>query len=153
MPDRTSLPIIGWREWVSLPDFGIKHIKAKIDTGARSSSLHAESIEPFEVDGESWVRFNILPVQRKDTRIVAVTAPIFDTRPIRSSSGETQDRYVIKTHLHMLGKKFEIELTLADRNQMGFRMLLGRESFRRRYLINPGKSYLGGDRKKRKRHN
>ena len=150
MNDREHLPIIGWREWLSLPELGIKFIKAKIDTGARSSSLHAFDVEFFEQEGRQWVRFNVNPVQRNETLVVHAAAPVFDHRTIRSSSGEVQDRPVIKTPVHLLGKHFEIELTLADRNQMGFRMLLGREAFRRRFLIDPGKSYHGGVPKKRK---
>ncbi|MCO8121647.1 ATP-dependent zinc protease [Stieleria sp. TO1_6] len=145
-----QFPIIGWREWVALPELGIKHIKAKIDTGARSSSLHAFDIEPFQHHGHEWVRFKVLPVQRKEKRVIEAKAKVFDNRSVRSSSGESQIRPVIKTSLQMLGHVFDIELTLADRNQMGFRMLLGREAFRRRFFIDPGKSYLGGVPRKRK---
>ncbi len=150
MSDSKTLPIIGWREWLSLPELGIKYIKAKIDTGARSSSLHAFDTEFFERDGEQWVRFKVNPVQRNESRVVETAARVFDSRSIRSSSGESQVRPVIVTPLQLLGERFDIELTLADRNQMGFRMLLGREAFRRRFLIDPGKSYLGGVPKKRK---
>jgi hypothetical protein len=145
------MPLIGWREWVCLPELGIKYLKAKIDTGARSSSLHAFDIEPFEQDGQAWVRFKVNPVQRKDDRWVDATAPLIETRSIRSSSGQAQLRPVIRTPLQMFGQRFEIELTLADRYQMGFRMLLGREAFRRRFIIDPGRSFLGGVPKKRKR--
>src|SRR6056297_2096910 len=150
MSDSKTLPIIGWREWLSLPELGIKYIKAKIDSGARSSSLHAFDTEFFERDGEQWVRFKVNPVQRNESRVVETAARVFDSRSIRSSSGESQVRPVIVTPLQLLGERFDIELTLADRNQMGFRMLLGREAFRRRFLIDPGKSYLGGVPKKRK---
>ena len=148
-----DLPVIGWREWIALPDLGIKFIKAKIDTGARSSSLHAFDVETFEHDdGREWVRFKVNPVQRREDYEITAAAPVFDTRSIRSSSGETQVRPVIKTPIRMLGQSIEIELTLADRNKMGFRMLLGREAFRRRFLIDPGKSYHNGIPKKKKRH-
>lgn len=150
MTDPEALPIIGWREWISLPQLGIKFVKAKIDTGARSSSLHAFDVEFFEQEDTQWVRFKVNPVQRNETWVIDAAAPVFDHRMIRSSSGEVQQRPVIKTPVQMLGQRFEIELTLADRNQMGFRMLLGREAFRRRFLIDPGKSYLGGVPKKRK---
>jgi hypothetical protein len=150
MSDSKPLPIIGWREWLSLPELGIKYIKAKIDTGARSSSLHAFDTEFFEREGEQWVRFKVNPVQRNESRVVEAAARVFDSRSIRSSSGEAQVRPVILTPVQLFGQRFDIELTLADRNQMGFRMLLGREAFRRRFLIDPGKSYLGGVPKKRK---
>ncbi|MCC9600496.1 ATP-dependent zinc protease [Stieleria sp. JC731] len=143
------LPTIGWREWLALPGLGIKFVKAKIDTGARSSSLHAFDIETFDNDGIEYVRFKVHPVQRNDKWTIECSAPVFDKRSIRSSSGQADVRPVIKTPISMLGQRFEIELTLADRNQMGFRMLLGREAFRRRFLIDPGRSYLGGVPKKK----
>lgn len=152
MADPKNLPIIGWREWISLPDLGIKFIKAKIDTGARSSSLHAFDVEIFQRDGQDWARFKVNPVQRNEKRVVEAVAPIIDTRAIRSSSGESQVRPVVSTKVKLHGEEFDIELTLADRNQMGFRMLLGREAFRRRFLIDPGKSYRSGIPKKRKHH-
>ena len=152
MSDETELPVIGWREWLALPELGIRFIKAKIDTGARSSSLHAFDIEPFERDGNQWVSFKVHPVQRKEHWVIEATAPVLETRSIRSSSGESQVRTVIKTPVRLLGQIFDIELTLADRNEMGFRMLLGREAFRRRFLIDPGKSYLNGVPKKKRRN-
>ena len=150
MTDKPTLPIIGWREWIALPELGIKFIKAKIDTGARSSSLHAFDIELFEQEGQQWARFKVNPVQRREKWVIDSMAPVIDMRSVRSSSGQSQVRPVVKTAVRLLGQTFDIELTLADRNQMGFRMLLGREAFRRRYLIDPGKSYRGGIPKKRK---
>ncbi|MEM6469705.1 MAG: RimK/LysX family protein [Planctomycetota bacterium] len=147
---RIELPMIGWREWLVLPDLGIKFVKAKIDTGARSSSLHAFDVEFFVHESSPWVRFKVNPIQRNEKWVVEASSPVIDQREIRSSSGETQLRPVIKTPIVLLGTRFEIELTLADRNQMGFRMLLGREAFRRRFLIDPGASYLGGVPKRRK---
>ncbi|OYP38117.1 ATP-dependent zinc protease [Rhodopirellula sp. MGV] len=146
-----QLPTIGWREWLSLPELGIKFVKAKIDTGARSSSLHAFDVETFDNDGVQYVRFKVNPVQRNDDWTIQCSAPVVDMRSIRSSSGQAAIRPVIKTPITLLGQRIEIELTLADRNQMGFRMLLGREAFRRRFLIDPGQSYLGGVPKKKKR--
>ena len=151
MTDSVTKPIIGWREWVSLPDLGIKFIKAKIDTGARSSSLHAFDLEIYEQDQEQWARFKVNPVQRNEQWEIVSTAPVIDMRSIRSSSGQSEIRPVVKTNVVMMGQTFEIELTLTDRNQMGFRMLLGREAFRRRFLIDSGKSYRSGVPKKRKR--
>lgn len=150
MSDKKRLPVIGWREWIALPELGIKFIKAKIDTGARSSSLHAFDVELYELDDEQWARFNVQPVQRNDGWIITSTAPVIDMRSVRSSSGQSQIRPVVRTSARILGKPYDIELTLADRNEMGFRMLLGREAFRRRFLIDPGRSYLGGKPKKRK---
>ncbi len=149
----SRLEIIGWREYVSLPEMHIRAIKAKVDTGARSSSLHAYDIVEFEREGKRWVRFNVHPVQRNDSKIVEVEAPVLDVRGVRSSSGEVADRYVILTTARLLGQEWPIELTLANRDQMGFRMLLGREAIRGRMLVDSGSSYFGGipKRKKRKR--
>ena len=137
------LVIIGWREWVSLPDIGIKRTKAKIDTGARSSSLHAFEIEPFEKDEQDFVRFQVHPIQRRDDYIVTCEAPIHDIRRVRSSSGESAKRYVIRTPISWMGQTWDIDLTLADRSLMGFRMLIGREAVRGQMLVDPGRSYFG----------
>ena len=146
-----ALPVIGWREWVGLPDFGIRHIKAKVDTGARSSSLHAFDLEEFERDGASWVRFQVHPVQRKKTRTVSVEAKVLELRSIRSSSGKASMRPVIVTNMKLLGITWPVELTLASRDEMGFRMLLGRTAIRRRFLVDAGRSYCGGKPKRRKK--
>lgn len=145
------LPIVGWREWVSLPTLDIKHIKAKVDTGARSSSLHALDIENFERDGAPWVRFKVHPEQRKEVKLVIAEAPVLEHRSIRSSSGESSTRPVILTHVVLLNKRIEVELTLANRVEMGFRMLLGREAVRGRFLVDSGRSYYGGRRKRKKK--
>lgn len=150
MDHEPSMEMIGWREWLSLPDIGVKFIKAKIDTGARSSSLHAASMELYEVDGQSWVRFSVHPIQRNETWVIESSAPVLDMRSIRSSSGQAEVRPVIRTAVSLHGRRFKVDLTLADRNQMGFRMLLGREAVRGRFLIDPGQSYLSGKPRKRK---
>lgn len=137
-------PLIGWREWVGLPDLGVAHIKAKIDTGARSSSLHAFDVEEFERDAQPWVRFHIYPRQRCNQTRLWTEAPVSEYRAIRSSNGQMSSRPVIRTRVLILGKKYRIDLTLADRSEMGFRMLLGREAVRRRFVIDPGHSFLGG---------
>ena len=139
-----ELPIIGWREWVELPDLGVRSIKAKVDTGARSSSLHAFDVQQFQVDGETWVEFKIHPVQRKATKEVTARAKILEFRSVRSSSGKVTLRPVIVTSIGLLGVVWPVELTLANRDEMGFRMLLGREAFRRRFLVDAGTSYRGG---------
>jgi len=145
MPKKAEpLPVMGWREWVSLPDLGIEQIKAKVDTGARSSALHAFNVETFQRDGVEWVRFNVHPIQRRDTAQIQTEAKILDKRMVRSSSGKATMRPVILTNICLLGKSWSVELTLANRDQMGFRMLLGRQAFRRRFLVDAGKSYLGG---------
>lgn len=146
---KRSLPIIGWREWVSLPELGINRIKAKVDSGARSSSLHAFGLEEFERDGINHVRFKVHPIQRKTNRFIEVEAKILEYREIRSSSGKASLRPVIVTPIKLLGFEWPIELTLANRNAMGFRMLLGREAFRGRFLIDAGNSYRGGKPKRK----
>jgi hypothetical protein len=145
-PHTSALPVIGWREWVGLPDLGIKTIKAKVDTGARSSSLHAFDLRMFERAGHRWVRFKVHPVQRKRDRAVRVEAKVLDFRSVRSSSGLAALRPVIVTRIELLGISWPVELTLASRDEMGFRMLLGREAFRRRFLVDAGRSYYGGKR-------
>ncbi len=143
-PSLPSLPVIGWREWVGLPDFGISAIKAKVDTGARSSSLHAFDLQAFEREGVAWVRFSVHPVQRKNTPTIQLEAPVLEYRSVRSSSGRASRRPVVVTNVTLLGVTWPVELTLASRDKMGFRMLLGREAFRRRFLVDAGKSYCGG---------
>jgi len=143
-----SLPTIGWREWVGLPDLGIDIIKAKVDTGARSSSIHAFRIEEFRRRGDLWVRFQVHPIQRKSSGVVTTEAKVLEFRTVRSSSGRAALRPVIVTSVSLLGDTWPVELTLANRDTMGFRMLLGREAFRRRFLVDAGSSYYGGQPKK-----
>ena len=151
-PDESPpLPIIGWREWVRLPTLQIRAIKAKIDTGARSSSIHAYDIEPYRQDGNRRVRFKVHPLQRNEDYEVACDAAVHDVRTIRSSSGHTDDRFVIQVPLYWHRQTWDIEITLTSRFEMGFRMLLGREAVRGRYLVDAGKSYFGPRPKKRKR--
>jgi len=149
--DGARLPVIGWREWVGLPDLGVKQIKVKVDTGARSSSLHAFDLHRFERDGAQWVRFELHPVQRKSEPSVDVEAEVLEYRSVRSSSGKATLRPVIVTNVTLLGVTWPVELTLASRDEMGFRMLLGREAFRRRFLVDAGRSYCGGKPKRRKK--
>ena len=137
-----TLPIIGWREKVALPELAIAKIKAKIDTGARSSALHAFDIEQFKKGDIDFVRFKVHPLQRSRKKVIEAEAPLLDTRDVRSSSGEAQSRPVISTLVSLGGNQWPIELTLTDRDQMGFRMLLGREAVRRRFLVDAGNSYI-----------
>ncbi|MEY2432615.1 MAG: hypothetical protein QOC92_2340 [Acidimicrobiaceae bacterium] len=138
-PDK---PVIGWREWVGLPNLGVDAIKAKVDTGARSSSLHAWDIEVDEAS--ELVRFSVHPLQDDESIVVAATAPLIEHREVRSSNGEVELRPVIRTRAIVRGREFEIELGLSRRDEMGFRMLLGRSAIRRRFVVDPGRAFLGG---------
>ena len=140
----TLLPVIGWREWISLPDLGVTSIKVKVDTGARSSSLHAINQRLFERDGGKWVRFQINPLQDSTANKVNVEAKIIDFRSVRSSSGVSEMRPVIATRIQILDQLWFIELTLSNRDAMGFRMLLGRQAFRKKFFVDAGGSYYGG---------
>ncbi|MCA9102685.1 MAG: RimK/LysX family protein [Pirellulales bacterium] len=139
-----NLPVIGWREWVALPELGIDSIKVKVDTGARSSSLHAYDLREIRRGGATLVRFKVHPTQRNTRTIVVAEADVLEYRSVRSSSGKASRRPVIVTHVTLLGRTWPVELTLANRDEMGFRMLLGREAIRRRFLVDAGRSYLGG---------
>ncbi len=141
---KKCLPVIGWREWVALPELGIGKIKVKVDTGARSSSLHAFNLTKFERDGAEWVSFEVHPLQRSKTTSITVEAEVLEHRSVKSSSGVAKIRPVIITEIELLGERWPVELTLASRDNMGFRMLLGREAFRRKFLVDAGKSYYGG---------
>ena len=141
-------PTIGWREWVILPEFEIPSIKAKVDTGARTSSLHAFDIEPFLRGEKRMVQFKVHPEQRDSSLTITAEAPLSEHRAVKPSSGESQIRPVILTTIEVLGERFEVELTLTRRDEMGFRMLLGRQALRGRFLVDPARSYLGGRRAK-----
>lgn len=134
----------GWREWVGLPDLGVEHIKAKLDTGARSSALHAFDLVEFERDGEVWVRFSIHPWQKSVEESHVAELPVHDRRTIRSSNGHVQQRYVVQLNLRLLDQTFPVEMTLARRDSMGFRLLIGREALRPNFVVDAGRSYLGG---------
>ncbi len=138
----TDRPVVGWREWVALPDFGIPAIKAKVDTGARTSSIHAKRVQRFTDRGQAMARFTIHPIQRSTKGPVTVTAEIVDERKVRSSSGHANRRPVIVTTVQLAGYDWPIELTLANRDMMGFRLLLGRQALKRRFLIHPGRSFV-----------
>ncbi len=141
-----NAPFVGWREWVSLPQLNIPCIKAKVDTGARSSALHASNIKRFRRHDKSMVRFDICPVQHSRTGLVTVEVPLIEMRSVRSSNGKTQVRPVIRTLVLLGDRQWELELTLTNRDAMGFRMLLGRQALRKRFLIDPGRSYVQGKR-------
>ena len=139
-----NVPVIGWREWVALPEFGVDAVKAKIDTGARTSAIHAFDIRPFTERGVPWVSFVLRPEQRRRHPSLQCVAPVIDERKIRSSNGEQERRYVIEAEAHLGDIAWPIELSLTNRDELGFRMLLGREAVRRRFLVNPDRSYLIG---------
>jgi hypothetical protein len=136
--------VIGWREWLALPSFGVERIKVKVDTGARSSSLHAFDMEIFDRDGDEWISFSIHPNQRDDRASLRVEAPLHDRRKVRPSTGKAKIRPVVFIPVTLGGAIWPIEITLVRRDMMGFRMLLGRQAVRGRYVIDPGRSYLAG---------
>jgi hypothetical protein len=142
--DAEDLDVAGWREWVSLPDFDVPWIKAKLDTGARSSAIHAYELEEFDRGGAPWVRFEVHPWQRSNLDSVTVEVPIVDRRVVRSSTGHEEERPVIATALSVVGHRLDAELTLTNRDEMGFRMLVGREAMRGALLVDPSRSYIGG---------
>lgn len=133
--------VLGWREWARLPELGIDSIKVKLDTGARTSSLHAFDLEQYDRDGRTMVRFEVHPVQRSRRDGVTVEAIVIDERWVRNSGGQRELRPVIETQLELGGLAWPIELTLTRRDEMGFRMLLGRQALRRRVLVDPGRSF------------
>lgn len=139
-----SNTLTGWREWVALPDLGVDWIKAKIDTGARTSSLHAFDIQEFDREGESWVRFRLKPWQDSQEDTVVVETPVHDRRAVRSSSGHAQERLVVMLLIRLVDREVLAEVTLSNRDEMGFRMLIGREALRRGYIVDPARSFLGG---------
>ena len=146
-----DLPVIGWREYVDLPDFGVTQVKVKVDSGARSSSLHAFNIESFTKGDEEWVRFKICPDQDSSKRITPAEARVLDSRLVKNSGGKQTKRFFIETKVRLLDMEFPIELTLANRDEMGFRMLLGRQAIRRRFLMDPGGSFYGGRPRRKKK--
>ena len=134
--------VIGWREWISLPELGVPWIKTKVDTGAKSSSVHAWDIEVDDDNGV--VRFNLHPVQDDESIEVAASAKLVEHREVRSSNGDVDVRPVIRTPVVVRGQQFDIDLSLTSRDEMGFRMLLGRSAMRRRFVVDPGRSFVGG---------
>jgi hypothetical protein len=136
--------IVGWREWVGLPGLGVEWLKAKIDTGAHTSSLHAFGIEEFERDGQPWVRFEIHPLQRSSRDAVLVELPVQDRRRVRSSNGVAQERFVVLLEIRLLDQVITAEVTLTRRDSMGHRMLIGRQALAQGFMVDSASSYLGG---------
>jgi len=140
----SDLPSIGWREWVALPDLNLPAIKAKVDTGARTSALHAFLIEPYQQDGIDMLRFLIHPIQRNQDFQVECHCPVYDVREVTDSGGHREMRYVIQSNLSLGNECWPIEMTLTNRDTMAFRMLLGRKAMENRFTVDPGASYING---------
>ena len=140
----SSLPLLGWREWVGLPELNIAQIKAKVDTGARSSALHAFVIDPYRKGGQRWIMFSIHPRQKHSDVSIECHAPIKDRRLVTDSGGHKQRRYVIETRLILGQSVITAEMTLTNRDSMLFRMLIGRTTMNNRFIIDPNASYLQG---------
>ena len=134
--------ITGWREWIALPELDVTKIKVKVDTGARTSALHAFAMEPYTQNGIDRIHFKIHPIQKDSTTVISCEAGIYDQRWITDSGGHSELRYVIKTSLHIAQFHWPIEVTLANRDSMGFRMLLGRTALEEHILVDPAHSYL-----------
>ncbi|GAB4313459.1 MAG: ATP-dependent zinc protease [Geminocystis sp.] len=151
-----NLPLIGWREYLSLPELGVEKIKAKIDTGARTSALHAYHIHPYQEHdpegiggtGRTLIKFQVHPIQRETHTTVSCIAPLLEYRKVTSSGGHATVRPVIITSVQLGDYNWDIELTLTNRDVMGFRMLLGREAIRKRFLVDAGNSFLNKIKKK-----
>lgn len=139
---RKPLPALGWREFVDLPDLTASPIKAKVDTGARTSALHAFDLEIDERDGIVLATFDLHPTQRSARRSRTVSCEVVSFRKVRSSNGRSENRPVIRTPIRLGEKQWTIEVTLTSRDEMGFRMLLGRAAIKGKFLVNPGRSYL-----------
>jgi hypothetical protein len=137
--------LVGWREWVALPELGIARLPAKVDTGARTSALHAVNIDAETRGGEPWVRFVVPEEATGDDAPRVHAARVLDVREVKNSSGDTERRYVIMTVLQVAERHFHVEVTLTDRSEMEFPMLIGRNALRAgRLLVHPSRSFLQG---------
>lgn len=139
-----STTIAGWREWVGLPAAGVPWIKAKLDTGARTSSVHAYDVEVLDTGADERVRFRIRPWQQSSADAVVVECPVHDRRTVRSSSGHAEERIVVLMEVAIMGRVVIAEMTLSNRDAMGFRMLIGRQTLRHGFVVDSRRSFLGG---------
>jgi hypothetical protein len=142
--------LVGWREWLALPDLGVAAIKAKIDTGARTSALHVERLEYFELDGRRWVRFELEPRSRRHGKPLVCEAPIVDERPVTDSGGDRALRPFIRTLVAIGPEVWGIEINLTNRRSMMFPLLLGRTAMRGRLQVDPEQSFVLGRPRRRK---
>jgi len=138
---KKEFQVIGWREWIGLPDLNVKKIKVKVDSGARTSSLHAFNVNIFKKGKHQYVNFFIHPEQKTNYVKLVCEAKVLEFRKVKSSNGQTELRPVIETNIRLMDQIWSVELTLTNRDEMGFRMLLGREAIRKRFLIDTGKSF------------
>ncbi|AFZ47919.1 protein of unknown function DUF785 [Cyanobacterium stanieri PCC 7202] len=137
-----SLPLIGWREYLALPQLEVKKIKAKIDTGAKTSALHAFNVKVVEKENQKIVEFEVHPIQKDNKTSILTTAPLLEYRTVKNSGGVAETRPVIETKIILGDISWAIALTLTNRDSMGFRMLLGRDAVKNRFLVDTGHSFL-----------
>ncbi len=144
--------VVGWHEWCALPKLGLPAIKAKIDTGAKTSSLHAFDIKPYKKNHKNFVKFDMHPIQGDNDLIVQCRAEVIDIRNVMSSNGHKEKRFVILTPIELNGKRWEIEMTLSNRDPLAFRMLLGREAMERQVIVDPQRINCQGKMSKRQQY-
>ena len=148
MEKQQELLTLGWREWVCLPDLGLDQVKAKVDTGARTSAIPAFALRPYEKDGRERVEFRMHPNQKDTDTVVVCDAAVVDKRVVSDSGGHKEERLVIETTLVIGKHSWPIEATLTGRDDMLFRMLLGRTAIKNRAVVNPARSYVIGKKRK-----
>jgi hypothetical protein len=144
MTSRNDKIIIGWCEWLALPELGIPAIRAKMDTGARTSALHTFSLEKFEENGHLKVRFGVHPLRHRTDVEIFCVADVVDERTVSNSGGQREERLVVRTPVRLGEMEWKIEITLTNRESMRFRMLLGRTAMHGRLIVDPDHSYLLG---------